>query len=148
MFENTDKITTRVQESEELTDVSNTETSIATTQSASTEIPEDPTTVPTSVHVRASTFETTYKQEEIDTTTKFNEVYTTEQEEEENVTEESIVVEEVQTTEPSYISTTFSNKIRTERPFRGPFRLQKTYKKGASRYQRKNKNKLFECLAG
>ena len=95
------------------------------------------------MRIQASNFETTNQQEELDTTTKSIEVYTTEQEEEENVTEESIVVEEVQTTEPSYISTTFSNRIRTERPFRGPFRLQKTYKKGASRYQRKNKNKLF-----
>ena len=145
LFEKTDKTTdiTEKEYTKKYVEITRTEASIETTKAVSTDSPvDDTTTIQTTRRVPASTFETTYTQEIADTTTELEEE-TTQSNEDTETTEDTVEDDEVQTTEPNYISTTFSNRIRTERPFRGPFR---SYKKGTSRYQRKNKNKLFSGL--
>lgn len=146
---NSDEITTTIQNvvhNKAITS-SNTESLPSeTTKTPGTSIPVR-TIIPVqpTVYIAPSPAETTYKEKEIDTTTKSDIVFetTTEPKPEETSTETFENENDQTTTESNYISTTFSNRIRTDRPFRGPFRIQKTYKKGGSRYQLKNKTKKF-----
>ena len=85
-------------------------------------------------------YDTTTEQELFDETTKDVITFETTERDLQETTKDIDEDEYDQTTEANYITTTLSNRIRTERPFRGPFRLQKTFK---NRYRLKNKDKKF-----
>ena len=138
--------TTLVQneESNDITKTLGTTTSPDTTKIFLSAIPvQDKTTVRDIVNVPDSAFETTTEQEVIDTTTTSDVGIKTTTSKPEETTRYHYEYDDDKTTVPNYIATTLNSRIRTERPFRGPFRLQKTYKKGGNRYQFKNKSKKY-----
>jgi hypothetical protein len=142
----TEEQTTLLQNEEynDITKSVGTTTSPDTTKIFASEVPvQDKTTVQQIVNVPHSTVETTTEQEKIDTTTTADIVFKTTTSKSDETTRYRYEYEDDKTTVPNYITTTLTNRIRTDRPFRGPLRIHKTFKKHGNRYQLKNKNKKF-----